>query len=68
MSGKKVGQKLEDRIREYYAKNPSEYLTRDDMVVKFCANMSTVEKATTKLRAAGLLTSAHVYYLAGGQE
>lgn len=54
---------LPARIAAFYAANPDEELTYEQMLVKFNATRTGINEAMKRLRAIGLLESVHVIRL-----
>jgi len=54
---------LADRIAAFFAANPDEELTHDDLAIKFEACKDTVDYALAKLRATRLVEVVHVVRL-----
>lgn len=54
---------LAERIAAFFAANPDEELTHEDLAIKFDAAQFAVGYALAKLRARGLLESVHIVRL-----
>lgn len=50
-----------ERLRQFFAANPDEELTRADIMTKFDVPASTVDSALKRMSEAGELAPAHVW-------
>lgn len=54
---------VQDRLSQFFADNPDEELSYDDITAKFNCSRGTAEQAVSRLKADRLLESVHVIRL-----
>jgi hypothetical protein len=55
---------LTERLRQFYAENPDEELTLQDIMVKFGCAYDTAKRMVSCLKRDGVLRAHHVYRVA----
>lgn len=62
MSTRKNDMRTGPLMREWFESNADEYLTLDDICVKFGCTAAQARNHVERLRGEGVIASAHVYF------